>query len=362
MKFSCHRLIPAICLLLLCACSGENAQKKGATAIPVHVDIVEQKSIPRILNVVGNVRSSASVGVTPRVTGEIQKIHFHEGQHVNEGDPLVSLDPRPFEASLREKEGLLAKSKAQLNKANDDMRRYGKLVNGGYVSREAYEQAATEAAALTATLQAEQAAVENAALELSYCTVIAPISGRVGALKVDKGNMIRPSDSSPIVAIDTISPIYVNFSVPEIHLATILHHMEEGPVAITATPTGGQAESGQLTLVDNSVDIRTGTIRLRGTFKNEKHRLWPGQFVEVSLPLGTVENAIIIPSKAVQAGRDESYVYVVDADNRAAYRKVTVLFEYQDKSIVESKISQGDKIVTDGHVRLVPDALLNILN
>ncbi len=341
-------------LFALSGCSGNEQKSSGPAPAPVRVSPVTCADVPRLLHVVGNVRASASVGVRPRVTGEIQQVHFTEGQDVQEGQPLITIDPRPFEAALREKRGLLAKSQAQLNKALDDMARYGKLVGGGYVSREAYEQTATQAAALRATVQSDKAAVESATLDLAYCTVVAPISGRVGALNVDKGNMIKSSDAAPVVTIDTLSPIYVNFSVPEVHLPVILERMNGEPVPVTATPAGGQAEQGLLTLVDNSVDTRTGTIRLRATFENPSRRLWPGQFVQVQLPLGMGSNVLTVPSRAVQSGRDESYVYVVDAEKKAAYRPVKVLFEHNDISVVEGAVAQGDKVVVEGQVRLAP--------
>ena len=254
----------AIFLLLLvpvlASCSGDKDGQGGRQAAPVHVMTVQPQDVPRVLGAVGNVKASASVGLTPRVTGEIEKVHFTEGQDVKEGDVLLTIDTRPFEATLREKKGQLAKSEAQLHKATNDAGRYGKLVGNGYVSREAYEQTATEAAALRATVQADKAAVESAALDLSYCTLRAPISGRVGGLKVDKGNMVRSSDTTPIVSIDTLSPIYVTFSVPERHLSLILDRMHAGPVEVDVTPTGGQTEKGLLTLVENSVDTTTGTI------------------------------------------------------------------------------------------------------
>ena len=161
-------ILPPLLAALLSACSGDDGKTGGPPPAPVHVQSVARADVPRLLHVVGNVKASATVGVKPRVTGEIQEVHFKEGQDVRAGEPLISIDPRPFEAALREKRGLLAKSQAQLSKANDDMRRYGKLVGGGYVSREAYEQTATEAAALKATVQSDKAAVESAALDLSY--------------------------------------------------------------------------------------------------------------------------------------------------------------------------------------------------
>ena len=355
---------PFLLLLLLLAltgCSQDDSKKNTPPPAPVRVESVARADVPRLLHAVGNVRASSSVGVKPRVTGEIQQVHFTEGQDVREGDPLITIDPRPFEATLREKKGQLAKSQAQLAKALDDMNRYGKLVGSGYVSRDAYEKTATEAAALRATVQSDKASVESAALDLSYCTVVAPISGRVGALSVDKGNMVKAADATVIVSIDTLSPIYVGFSVPEVHLPVIMEQMAQTSVQVAATPAGGKPETGLLTLVDNTVDTRTGTIRLRATFANAQRRLWPGQFVQIELPLGLAAKALTVPTKAVQSGREESYVYVVDKDSRASYRKVRPLFEHGDRTVLDGEIAEGDRIVVDGQVRLAPGLLVKIL-
>lgn len=356
----------ALCLAAMClsgpaACSGDGDAAKGPPPAPVHVRPVTRADVPRVLSVVGNVRASATVGVTSRVTGELLDVRFTEGQEVGAGDPLVLIDPRPFEAALREKRAVLAKSEAQLAKANDDRRRYGKLVGGGYVSREAYEQTATDAAALRATVQADKAAVESAALDLAYCTVTAPIGGRVSALNVDKGNMVKSTDATPIVTINTLSPIYVTFSVPEAQLPIILERMAAGDVPVTATPTGGAPEIGRLTLVDNNVDTSTGTIRLRATFDNPQRRLWPGQFVHVALPLGMAEQALVVPSRAVQAGREERYVYLVDADGRAVYRPVTPLFEHEGNTVVADGLTKGDRVVVEGQVRLAPGVPVKVI-
>lgn len=356
--FSIVIFLPA----LLLGCGGNDSSKMEAPAAPVRVAMVQQQDMERVLQAVGNVRASASVGIVPRVAGEIQSVNFREGQEVREGAPLLQIDPRPYAATLREKKGQLAKSEAQLAKALEDRRRYGKLVNNGYVSREAFEQTATDAAALRATVQTDKAAVESAALDLSYCTVTAPISGRIGPLKVDKGNMVKSNESSPIVNIDTISPCYITFSVPEAQLPAIMRHMEAGPVPIAATPTGGAPERGILTLVDNNVDTKTGTIRLRGTFANENRHLWPGQFVEIQMPLGIASGAIVVPSRAVQAGRDESYVYVVDDSGHAQYHKARVLFESNGMSVLESDLTPGQRVVIDGQVRLAPGLPVKILN
>jgi len=350
-----------IVIPLLTGCSGDEGKSVGPLPAPVRVVPVARIDVPRLLHMVGNVKASATVGVKPRVTGEIQEVHFTEGQCVREGEPLITIDPRPFEAILREKQGLLAKSTAQLNKAGDDMLRYGKLVGGGHVSREAYDKTVMDEAVFKATVQSDRASVESAALDLSYCRVTAPISGRVGALSVDKGNMVTSADASPVVTINLLTPIYVLFSVPEVNLPVILERMRLESVQVTATPTGGQKETGVLTLADNTVDTRTGTIRLRATFENEAQRLWPGQFVEVELPLGIARDALVVPARAVQAGRDESYVYVVNPENQAVYRKLRVIFEYQGGSVVEGDIAEGDSVVVDGQVRLAPGVPVQIL-
>lgn len=349
-------------LLLPGGCSEEKAKEGGRAAAPVRVEEVKRDNVARILRAVGNVRPSASVDIVPRVAGEIVEVKFREGEDVRAGQPLLRIDPRPYEAALREKRAMLAKSEAQLAKALDDRRRFGKLVGPGYVSRDAFEQTATDAAALRATVQADKAAVESAALDLSYCSVAAPISGRIGALKLDKGNMVKSNSQEPVASINAVSPCYVSFSVAEAHLPAILEGMASGEMRVTAKPTGGKTEDGLLTLIDNNVDEKTGTIRLRATFENKGRRLWPGQFVETSLPLGEIGQALLVPTKAVQAGRDESYVFIVDENNAAQYRKVNVLFETDGKSVIEADLNPGDKVVVDGQVRLAQGLPVNIIN
>lgn len=357
-----YRIVPAILLALaLCACGEEKTAKNNATAAPVRVATAERTAMSRDLRAVGNVAASASVAIIPRVTGEIVEVMFKEGQEVSEGQPLALIDPRPYEADLREKKGILAKSEAQLIKALDDRRRYGRLVDNGYVSREAFEKTATDAAALRATVQADRASVERAALDLEYCSIKAPISGRIGVLALNKGNMVKSADSQPIANIDTISPCYVNISVPEANLATILTRMKNGVIPMVATPVGGSPEHGVLTLVDNNVDAKTGTIRLRGVFENLDRNLWPGQFVEVRLPVGEIENALLVPSEAVQPGRDGKYVYVITDEGNAKYTPVTTLFENEGKIAVGGALNEGDKVVIDGHVRLAPDMPARII-
>ncbi len=356
------RFLPlAVFCFFLCACQNDNVKNLPPLA-PVHVTPATRGQMTRHLNAVGNVEASATVDIVPRVAGQIVAINFREGEDVRAGQPLLEIDPRPYAATLAEKKAELAKSEAQLAKAERDQRRYSQLVGSGYVSREAFEQTATDAAALRATVAANRAAVDLAALDLSYCTIKAPISGRIGALKIQKGSMIKSSGAEPVVTIDAIMPCRVIFSVPEPHLPAIQKRLAGGGLQVTAAPHGGNPEKGEITLLDNSVDTRTGAIRLRAEFANEHRQLWPGQFVEVEVPLGEIDNVLLVPDNAVQAGRDENYIYVIGADGKAEYRKVRILSETGGQSAVEGELEPGERVVVDGHVRLAPGVPARILD
>lgn len=355
----------AIFLLLLvpvlASCSGDKDGQGGRQAAPVHVMTVQPQDVPRVLGAVGNVKASASVGLTPRVTGEIEKVHFTEGQDVKEGDVLLTIDTRPFEATLREKKGQLAKSEAQLHKATNDAGRYGKLVGNGYVSREAYEQTATEAAALRATVQADKAAVESARPRpfLLYPARAHQRScGRSQGGQGQYGAQLRyhphRQHRHPFAHLcDLFGAGAASFPDPRPHACRTCGSGRD--------PHGGQTEKGLLTLVENSVDTTTGTIQLRATFDNENRRLWPGQFVIVELPLGMARQALAIPSRAVQSGREENYLYVAGADGKASYRKVNILFESGDISVVEGELKAGEQVIIDGIVRLAPDVPVKVI-
>jgi multidrug efflux system membrane fusion protein len=341
--------------LFLTGCSGGESEGAGReTAAPVLLATVELRDMPRIVKVVGNVAASATVGVKARVTGELTGVHFTEGQDVVEGQPLFTIDPRPFQASLNEARSRLERDEAQLNKAVEDMRRYGKLVGEGYVSREAYDKAVTDAAALRATVKADEAAVESARLQLSYCSITAPINGRAGAIRADRGNMIKANDETPLLVIDTLEPVYVNFSVPEARLSEIMARQRPGNLIIKAAPAGGEDATGELTFVDNAVDTRTGTIRLRGTFPNNNRTLWPGQFVQVRLFVGMDREVPTVLAKAVQVGRNETFVFVVDGQNRAQLRDIVADQEENGLVLVRKGLGPGERVVVEGQVRLAP--------
>ena len=355
-------------LLLLPACSGDKNTDKAALAAPVHVRPVARQSLPRLLHVVGNVKASASVAVTPRVTGEIREVHFTEGQNVKAGDPLITIDTRPFEAVLREKRGLLAKSQAQLNKALDDRGRYGKLVGGGYVSRESYEQTATEAAALKATVQSDKAAVEAASLQLTYSRITAPVGGILGLKKVDEGNMIKSSDSEGIVRITETRPCHVLFTLPENRVPLVREALRAARKGEAGRPLvqawdreqKGLIAVGELLSMDNQIDSTTGTVKLKALFPNDGGLLYAQQFVNARVMVKLLKDAVTVPAAAVQLGSRGSYVYVVDADNVAHVRDVTPGVSTNQLAVIDKGLEPGEVVVVDGLDRLRDGITVNV--
>lgn len=331
-------------------------------AVPVTVTKATEKTVPVQLRAIGNVEAYASISVKARVGGELMGVHFQEGQEVNKGDLLFSIDPRPFEVAVQEAKAKLARDTALAEKARRDLLRYEDLAKKGYVSSEKYDEIRFNTQALNATVEADKAAVETARLQLGYCSIYAPITGRTGALLVDQGNLIKANDDMALVVISQIQPIYVNFSVPEQYLPEIKKYMSLGELKVqTLAPDDeGQPVEGTLTFIDNEVDTSTGAIRLKGTFANQEKRLWPGQFVDVVLNITERPNAVLVPSQAVQAGQKGRYIFVVKPDLTTEQRPVIVGSELDGESVIEKGILPGEKVVTDGQLRLYPGAKVKI--
>ncbi|MFH0932964.1 MAG: efflux RND transporter periplasmic adaptor subunit [Nitrospirota bacterium] len=323
---------------------------------------VIQKTVPVQIHAIGNAEAYSTVSVKSQIGGELIRVHFKEGQDVRKGDLLFTIDPRPYEASLKQAEASLAKDTAQLNNARVGVNRYDELIKYGYVTQEEYEQICTNAASLEATVNADKAMVENARLQLKYCFIYSPITGRTGNLMTDQGNLIKANADNPMVVINQIQPIYVTFSVPEQYLSEIKKFMSSGKVKIEAIITKGEhhPEEGVLTFVDNAVDIATGTIKLKATFANKEKRLWPGQFSNVVMTLTTQPNAIIVPSQAVQTGQKGQYVFVIRNDLSVESRPVIISRTIGEEAVVEKGLQPGDKVVTDGQLRLVPGAKVEV--
>lgn len=332
--------------------------------IPVVADTVVQKTVPVQIRVIGNVEAYSTVSVKSQIGGILTSVHFKEGQDVNKGDLLFTIDPRSYEAALRQAEANLAKDTAQLENAREEVRRYAELVKKGYVAQEQYDQIRTNAASFDATVNADRAVVENARLQLKYCYIYSPITGRTGNLFANEGNLIKANADNPIVVVNQIQPIYVTFSVAEQYLPEIKKYTSSGKVMVEAFITKGEdnPEEGILTFVDNTVDVATGTIKLKGTFANKGKRLWPGQFVDVTMILSTQPNAIVVPSQSIQTGQKGQYVFVIKNDLTVEDRLITVSRTLNSETVVEKGLQAGEKVVTDGQLRLVPGAKIEIKN
>ena len=344
---------------------GAGGQSQGGgrarEAVPVLVATAVQKIMPVQLRAVGNVEAYTTVSVKSQVTGVLNQAHFKEGQDVKKGQLLFTIDPRPFDAALKQAEANLARDSAQLRNLREQVRRYADLVERQYVSREQYDQIKTNADAAEAVVDADKAAVENAKVQLSYCYIYAPVTGRVGSLLVNEGNLVRVNDATPLVIINQINPINVTFAVPEQHLADLKRHMATGSLKAEATfqSDEGRPEQGVLAFVDNTVDRATGTIKLKAEFANTVRRLWPGQFVNVSLTLATGD-AVVIPSEAIQVGPEGQQVFVVKEDKRVEMRSVTVARTQEGQAVVAKGLNPGETVVREGQFLLGPGSRVEI--
>jgi multidrug efflux system membrane fusion protein len=358
-------VIFAISAPFLSSCSdGNSSQPPKKPVVPVSVGTVAQRTVPVQLTAIGNVEAISTIQVKSQIGGILHKVHFREGQDVAKGSLLFTIDPRQYEAQVKQAEANLAKDKAQMENAREEADRYGELVKKGYVAREQYEQYRTNAVALDATVNADKAMLENAQLQLKYCYIYSPIGGRTGNLIVNEGNLVKASADTSMVVINQIQPIYVTFSVPEQYLAEIKKYMAQGKITVTAyiSKEDKTPEDGVLTFVDNTVDPTTGTIKLKATFPNAQKKLWPGQFVSTALTLTTRPNALLVPTSAVQTGQDGQYVFVVKKDNTVESRPVIASLAIADDTVIDKGVNAGETVVTDGQVRLVPGAKIEIKN
>ncbi|HYN15430.1 MAG TPA: efflux RND transporter periplasmic adaptor subunit [Terriglobales bacterium] len=349
--------------LLLCGCS-EKKQQAVAPRVPVTVADVVQKTVPIQVRVIGNVEAYSTVGVKPQITGEIVGVHFSEGQDVKKGQLLFTFDPRPFEADLLRAQANLAQDEAKAKNAEVEAHRYTKLVEAGVVAKEQAEQIQTNHEAMVATVKADRAQVVYARVQLVYTRIYSPMDGRTGSLMLHLGTVVKANPDNPMITINQVNPIYVTFSVPQQVLPEIKQHMAKGKLRVTAVIQGQEdrPEAGTLTFVDNNVDLNTGTIKLKGTFENSNRRLWPGQYVNVALTLAEQPNAIVVPTQAIQTGQQGSYVFIVKPDLTAESRPVKVERNIDNQAVIESGLSAGEKVVTDGQIRLVPGAKVEIKN
>jgi multidrug efflux system membrane fusion protein len=402
-------LIFAIFSLLLAGCGNSNASggagaEKGADKgsgkggrraggggdVPVTVAVAARRDVPVEIQVIGNVEAYTTISVRAQVTGQLTNVYFKEGDFVTKGEKLFSIDPRPLEAALNQMQANLLKDKAVLGQATANLAkdtaqaryvesqatRYAQLFEQKVISRDQAEQMRANADAIAQTVQADKAtiesanasigattaALENARVQLSYTNIPSPINGRTGNLTVKQGNVVT-ANSQELTTINQVEPIYVTFAVPEAQLNAIKAYTAKGKLPVRARPQQDETvgeETGYLTFVDNAVDMTTGTIKLKGTFPNTNHKLWPGQFVRVILRLTTRVGATVVPNEAVQTGQNGSFIYVVKPDRTVESRPVTVGSRVDQDMVIESGLEPGETVVTEGQLRLAPGSRVTV--
>lgn len=352
--------------------------------VPVVVAKASQRDVPVEIQVIGNVEAYSTISVKAQVNGQLTDVFFHEGDFVRKGEKLFTIDPRPLEAaynqalanvardqaSLGQAEANLARDTAQAKYQDTQAKRYADLLAGGVISRDQAEQLRASADAMEQAVNADKAAIEsakaniaasratadNAKVQLSYTSIPSPIDGRTGNLTVKAGNVVT-ANNMDLMTINQIEPIYVTFAVPEAQLPAIKKYMAMGKLTVRARPQDGDVkdeDSGFLTFVDNTVDVTTGTIKLKGTFPNAAHTLWPGQFVRVTLKLTTQPNAVVVPNQAIQTGQNGSFVYVVKNDRTVESRPVTTGSRVDQDMVVNDGLAVGETVVIEGQLRLAP--------
>jgi multidrug efflux system membrane fusion protein len=311
--------------------------------------------VPISLTAIGTGEAYSTVSLKSQVNGALDAVHFTQGDFVSKGELLFSLDARPFQAAVAQAEATLAKDKAQLALDDTEADRYRKLFEAGVTPQEQFDQQKSTAAAQAASVQADEAALEQAKLQLQYCYIYSPIDGRSGALGATPGNLVTAGNLPVLVVIDQVTPLYIDFAVPEQYLGEIKKFTARGKLPVSATAYGETlSETGYLTFVDNTVDNTTGTIKLKGTFPNPDHHLWPGQYSTVSLQLSEDEDATIVPSAAVQTGQSGDFIFVVKADSTAEQRTVKTVRTIGTDTVIASGVAPGETVVTDGQLRVIP--------
>jgi multidrug efflux system membrane fusion protein len=363
---------PVLVAGLAFACSGGRKAAPAVETVPVEAAKVERRSVPVEVRAIGHVETLATVAVKARVGGEVTQVAFREGQDVRPGDLLFVIDRRPYEAAVAEAKARLERDRALAKNAEESAARYAELVKKDFVTPQQYDEMRANAAAALATVRADEAAVQSAELDLSYCRITSPIAGRTGSILVHGGNMLKQGDDRTLVTINQIRPIAVSFTVPESSLEAIRAQYRAGrklDVTVSASESSAEPESaapanavetGELTFVDNAVDSATGTIRLKATFANASGTLWPGQFVNAVLRLSTDPDALVIPAQALQTGQQGSFVFVVKKDLTVEPRSVTVARTQGALAVIAKGLEPEERVVTDGQLRLAPGSKVEI--
>jgi multidrug efflux system membrane fusion protein len=323
---------------------------------------VTEKSVPIEVTTIGSAEAFSTVDIRSQLTGQLLTVEFAEGDDVKAGQLLFTIDPRAFEVAVKQAEATRDRDAAQAANAEAIRQRNENLAKDGLIPRADYETSANSAAALKAAVAADTAALENARLQLQYTKILAPVAGRTGALLVHSGSLVRSADVTPLVVINQIAPIRVGFAVPGQFLTDIRRNHARAPLAVTARSNGdaGDVSTGTLTFIDNAVDQATATIKLKATFPNTNHRLWPGDLAQTTLRLGVDSRAIVVPSVAVQNGQQGQYVFILGRDQTVTMRSVKVSRTNGDDTVIADGVQPGEEVVTDGQLRLTPGAKVSV--
>ncbi len=334
----------------------------GPPPVPVTVVKAEAEDMPIYVRGLGSVQGYNTVTVRSRVDGQIVKVAFTEGQEVKAGDLLFQIDPRPYQAALALAQANKQKDEAQVSSATADLKRDTALLGRGFQTQQIYDQHKALVGQLTAAIAADQAQIETAQLNLGYTDIRAPIDGRLGARLVDVGNLVHANDNAGLVTIAQVRPIFVSFTVPQSEFETVRASAAKGPVPAEARAQkdGHRLATGRLTLIDNQIDQATGTLHLKATFDNPDEVLWPGEFVNVRLVVGTIKDAVVVPQHAVQQGPKGNYLFVVKPDMSAEMRNVEVTENEKDLAAIAKGVSLGETVVVDGQYRLEPGSKVKV--
>jgi membrane fusion protein, multidrug efflux system len=339
-----------------------HAVKLAPPEIPVTAGTAETKNVPVYVEGLGTVQAFNRVVVKSRVDGPITKVFFREGQEIKANDPLFQIDSRQYEASLQQAQATKEKDEAQLQSAQLDLNRYAQLVPQGFQSRQSYDQQHGSVAQLQAAIRADQAQIDNAQLNVDYSTIRSPIDGRTGQRMVDIGNFVQTGQSSGLVIITQIKPIFVEFNVPADHLDDIRKNQSQHPLKVIAYSVDDTTAltDGELTLIDNQVDTTTGTIHLKAQFENSNEPLWPGQFVNARIVLSTREDAVTVPAQTVMQGPNGAYIYVIGQNNVVKRSNITVAATQEGIAVIGNGLKAGDRVVVDGQYRLTDGSKVKI--
>lgn len=365
------RFIHAVVLMLVLsttslfvACGGKQQQttaRPSFPAAPVTVAVAEQAAVPVEVNAIGNAQAYRTVQVKSMVDGQIERVLFEQGDDVRAGQLLFQLDKRPFQAALDQATGKLAQDEATAANSRAQAARDDALLKAGVLAPQDAQAQDAQAAAYTAAVQADKAAVETARVNLSYTDIRAPITGRAGAILVNLGNLVKANDANPLTTLNQITPIYVAFNIPEAQLPAVRSRAQAGLQVQAFVPNDPLPELGTLTFIDNAVDQTTGTIKLMGTFRNQDRKLWPGQFFNVRLVLGTDLHATVVPASAVQNGESGKYIYVVQADGTAVMQPVSSSRTYRQLAVIDKGIQPGQRVIVDGQYRVIPNGKVQVV-